>query len=90
MENGNGHGAMTLQKLIDDLKVVLHEGEELMKSSTAEMREKASRRLRETDESIRQNPYPSMGIMFGFGLILGLLAYNLAANTASAGSRNRD
>lgn len=75
-ENGNGHG-VSLEKLMTDLKVVIDDGQELLKSGATQLREKAVASARVTDESIRRNPYPSMGIIFGLGVLLGILGYNL-------------
>lgn len=74
---GNGHG-VSLQQLVNDLKVVVSDGEALLKNSAVNLREKARAGAKATDESIRRNPYPSMGIVFGLGLVLGVLAYNLS------------
>lgn len=78
---GNGHG-VTFQKLVDDLKVVVQDSEELLKSGAGQLRAKAAAGARYTDEGIRRNPYPSMGIIFGLGVLLGLLGYNLISHGA--------
>jgi len=79
-ETGNGN-AVTLQQLLDDLKVVLQHGQEYVKSSAGQVRERTIAGARATDESIRNNPYSSMGIVFGLGLALGLLAHSLFTST---------
>jgi ElaB/YqjD/DUF883 family membrane-anchored ribosome-binding protein len=79
--SSNGHG-MTFQKLVDDLKIVVQDSEELLKNSTGQLRDKAIAGAKATDESIRRNPYPSMGIVFGLGILLGLLGYNLIKSGA--------
>jgi ElaB/YqjD/DUF883 family membrane-anchored ribosome-binding protein len=86
------------EKLLEELRSVVHDGEELLKTGAQEMGERgvaARERLaaaletaRETgrkleeraragaraaDELIRENPYESIGIAFGVGLILGVL-----------------
>ncbi|HZV34278.1 MAG TPA: hypothetical protein VFB72_06845 [Verrucomicrobiae bacterium] len=73
---GNGHG-ITLEKLMEDLKVVVDDGQALLKTSAGQIREKAVAGAKATDESIRRNPYPSMAIIFGLGLALGILSYTL-------------
>ena len=60
-----------------DLKVVIDDGQELLKTGATQLRQKAVSGARATDESIRRNPYPSMGIIFGLGVLLGILGYNL-------------
>ncbi|MDB6068134.1 MAG: hypothetical protein JWR26_4342 [Pedosphaera sp.] len=78
---GNGHG-VTFQKLVEDLKVVVQDSEELLKTSAGQLRQKAFAGAKYTDEGIRRNPYPSMGIVFGLGLLLGILSYNLISSGA--------
>jgi hypothetical protein len=73
-QDGN---AMTLQRLVDDLRVVIRDGEELLKSGAGRLQQTARARARATDESIRRNPYPSMGVVFGLGLLVGILASNM-------------
>lgn len=72
----NGHG-ITLEKLMQDLKVVVEDGQELLRSGAGQLRQRAAASAKATDESIRRNPYPSMAIVFGLGLALGILGYNL-------------
>ncbi|EEF61706.1 DUF883 family protein [Pedosphaera parvula] len=74
LSNGN---SVNLQQLINDLKVVVNDGEALLKSGAAQLRQKAAAGAKATDENIRRNPYPSMGIVFGVGVLLGILAINL-------------
>jgi ElaB/YqjD/DUF883 family membrane-anchored ribosome-binding protein len=74
---GNG-SSVNLQQLINDLKAVVNDGEVLLKTGATQLKEKAVAGAKATDESIRRNPYPSMGIVFGLGILLGILAINLA------------
>jgi len=77
-ETGNGREAgITLQKLLEDLKVVVQDSEELLKTGAGQLRERAIAGAKVTDARIRGNPYPSMGIVFGLGLLLGVLTCNL-------------
>jgi ElaB/YqjD/DUF883 family membrane-anchored ribosome-binding protein len=75
-ETGNGHG-VSLEKLMADLRIVIDDGQELLQTGATQLRQKAVAGARATDESIRRNPYPSMGIIFGLGVLLGILGYNL-------------
>jgi ElaB/YqjD/DUF883 family membrane-anchored ribosome-binding protein len=86
------------EKLLQDLKAVVHDGEELLRAGVHEMGEQGaaarerleaalesardmSHRLQKrvvngakvTDRAIRANPYQSIGIAFGVGLLLGVL-----------------
>lgn len=72
----NGSSA-TLRQLITDLKAVVNDGEALLKTGSVQLKEKAVAGARYTDEKIRRNPYPSIGIVFGVGLLLGILAHKL-------------
>jgi len=87
------------EKLLEDLKEVVRDGEELLRASVNELgeqgeaaREKLAaalevaketqRRLQEraiagakaADKYIRRNPYQTIGIAFGAGLLIGLIA----------------
>lgn len=75
---GNGRG-VDLQKLIDDLKDDIRDGEELLKSGAGQLRERAAAGTRAADETVRKNPYTSMGVVFGVGLLMGILAYAMLA-----------
>jgi ElaB/YqjD/DUF883 family membrane-anchored ribosome-binding protein len=86
------------EKLLQDLKAVVHDGEELLQAGMNELgergqavRERLTAALevaRETrrklekravagakaaDELVRDNPYQSIGIAFGVGVLLGFL-----------------
>jgi ElaB/YqjD/DUF883 family membrane-anchored ribosome-binding protein len=86
------------EKLLQDLKEVVQDGEELLRAGAEELSEKGmaararlssaldaaretGRRLQErtvegaraTDRAIRANPYQSIGIAFGIGLVVGII-----------------
>ncbi|MDB6023282.1 MAG: hypothetical protein JWQ04_3139 [Pedosphaera sp.] len=75
-ESGNGHG-VTLEKLMSDLKVVIEDGQQFLEGGADQLRQKAISGARAADDDIRRNPYPSMGIIFGLGVMLGILSYSL-------------
>lgn len=87
------------EKLLRDLKAVVHDGEELLKAgarglsesgaaarerlaSALEVAKDTQRKLQEqvvsgakaTDRVIREHPYQSVGLAFGIGVLLGILA----------------
>lgn len=87
------------EKLLQDLREVVRDGEELLKAGAEDLGERGSaareklaaalevaretqRRLQEramagakaTDQLIRANPYQAVGIAFGVGLLVGVLA----------------
>jgi len=95
-------GEVTISKLVEDLKVVMHDAEALLKATSAqtgekiqevraraeeslrraqarinEIEEQALKRAREvadvTKEYVRENPWQSVGIAAGIGLLVGLL-----------------
>ena len=86
------------EKLLSDLKAVVHDGEELLKAGAQELGERGivarerlaqalemaketAQRLQQqarvsaqaTDRMIRENPYQSIGIAFGVGMLFGIL-----------------
>jgi ElaB/YqjD/DUF883 family membrane-anchored ribosome-binding protein len=86
------------EKLLQDLKAVVHDGEELLragvqdlsergmaarerlaaalevaKDTRRKLQERASAGLKVTDTYIRENPYQSLGVAFGVGMLLGVL-----------------
>ncbi len=86
------------EKVMQDLKEVVEDGEELLRSGAQALNERGAqvrerlvaamdsakelgRRLQErtidgaraTDRVIRENPYQSIGIAFGVGLLIGVL-----------------
>ena len=87
------------ERLLQDLKAVVRDGEDLLRAGAQNLSEKGlaarerlaaalevaketSRRLQDravasakaTDRLIRENPYQSIGIAFGVGMLLGILA----------------
>jgi ElaB/YqjD/DUF883 family membrane-anchored ribosome-binding protein len=95
---GSSADQVTREKLVQDLKTVVQDAEELIKATAGELGEKAKearQRLgstlaaarqslaelekkaiagaRATDRLIREHPYPSIGIAFGLGLLIGVL-----------------
>ncbi len=86
------------EKLLEDLKAVVNDGEELLRAGVQDLSERGlaarerlaaalevaketRRRLQEravagaqaTDRLIRENPYQSIGIAFGVGILFGIL-----------------
>lgn len=100
--NSTINGDVNTTKLVEDLKVVMHDAEALLKATAAssgeklqEVRAKAEESLRQarerlvqveeeavkrakevaqaTEEYVRENPWQSVGIAAGIGLLVGLL-----------------
>lgn len=72
-KTGNGHN-VDLEMFLDDIKTVVRDGQELLRASAGQFKEKAKYGARETDRAIRESPYQTIGIVFGAGLVVGLLA----------------
>jgi len=70
-DNGN---TVDLETFLEDIKTVVRDGQELLKTSAGQVREKALYGARTTDQAIRKSPYQTLGIVFGVGLIIGLIA----------------
>jgi ElaB/YqjD/DUF883 family membrane-anchored ribosome-binding protein len=66
--------SVELQKFLDDLKAVVRDGEALLKVGATGLRQRAEAGARSTDQLVRGHPYETVGLLFGVGLIVGLLA----------------
>jgi ElaB/YqjD/DUF883 family membrane-anchored ribosome-binding protein len=87
------------EKVMQDLKALVHDGEQMLKAGAGELGEKSHalrakmqstiesakatcQRLEEkaaagakaADKAIREHPYQAVGIAFGLGLLIGVLA----------------
>jgi ElaB/YqjD/DUF883 family membrane-anchored ribosome-binding protein len=82
-KTGNGHN-VDLETFLDDIKTVVHDGQELLKASAGGVKEKALAGARTTDKAIRQSPYQTIGIVFGVGVVIGLLASGLFSGGSEA------
>jgi len=75
-KTGNGPGA-NLEQLLEDIKVVVRDGQELLKHGMTDVKERALSSAKTTDKVVRENPYQTIGIVFGLGLVLGILCYGM-------------
>ena len=73
----NGGSNVNLERLMEDIKVVVRDGQELLKSGYSGVKEQAIERARITDRAVRAHPYQTLGIVFGAGVLVGVLAYAL-------------
>lgn len=78
-KTGNGHN-IDLEQFLEDIKVVVRDGEALLKAGASEFRQKAIAGAQTTERLVHERPYQAIGIAFGLGVIVGLLA-------AGAGTR---
>jgi len=79
---GNGNN-VDLDVFLEDLKAVVRDGQELLKTSANTFRQRALSSARTTDRAIRQSPYQTLGIVLGVGVLVGLIASGMF----SGGSR---
>jgi ElaB/YqjD/DUF883 family membrane-anchored ribosome-binding protein len=77
-KTGNGEHAL-LNKIMDDIKTVVLDGQDLLKAGADECKRKAVSSAQATDRSVRSHPYESIGIVFGLGALAGMLASGLIA-----------
>jgi ElaB/YqjD/DUF883 family membrane-anchored ribosome-binding protein len=70
---GNGH-SINLEKFLEDIKVVVQDGESLLKAGASDLKDRAISGAQSTDKLVRTHPYQTLGIVFGVGLLLGLVA----------------
>ncbi len=64
---------MDVEQFLDDLKTVVRDGEQLLKAGVSEVRQKALTGMKTTDKTVRELPYQTIGIMFGVGVLAGML-----------------
>lgn len=65
---------MDIDTFLEDVKTVVRDGQELLKQGTGAVKQRAIAGARTTDRAIRKNPYQTIGIVLGVGVIVGLLA----------------
>lgn len=73
--SGNGH-SVSVEKFLDDLKTVVRDGEKLLKAGAREIKDRTVSTAESTDQLVRRNPYKTLGIVLGIGLVVGLIAAN--------------
>ena len=75
-KTGNGEHA-NLDKFIEDIKTVVQDGQQLLRAGAQQARQRASLGAQVTDRRVREHPYQSIGIVFGIGILVGVLASGL-------------
>ena len=71
-KRGNGP-SMDMEQLIEDIKKVARDGQELLKHSVSGVKDRAMTGVKTTDRAVRENPYQTIGILFGVGLVIGVI-----------------
>jgi ElaB/YqjD/DUF883 family membrane-anchored ribosome-binding protein len=72
-KTGNGPD-VDLERFLKDIRTVVRDGEELIKATATGAKHKTIAGLHSTDRAIRTHPYETLGIVFGLGIIIGLIA----------------
>jgi ElaB/YqjD/DUF883 family membrane-anchored ribosome-binding protein len=75
-KTGNGHN-VDVDQFIEDLKVVVHDGQELLKARFGEVKQRALTGVKTTNRIVHEHPYQSLGVVFGLGVLVGVLATGL-------------
>ena len=75
-KTGNGHN-VNVEQFIQDLKVVVRDGEELLKASFGGIKQRAIAGAKTSERIVQGHPYQSLGVVFGLGLLAGVLAAGL-------------
>ena len=77
-KTGNGQ-KVDLERILEDLKVIVRDGEDLLKARLTDVKERAISGIRTTDRALRTHPYHTIGIVFGIGIVVGLLCSGLVS-----------
>jgi ElaB/YqjD/DUF883 family membrane-anchored ribosome-binding protein len=75
-KSGNGHN-IDLEQFLNNIKTIVQDGEDLLKAGVTEVKQRAVTGARTTDRAVREHPYQTLGIVFGLGLLVGVLAVGL-------------
>ena len=81
-KTGNGHN-INLEQFLEDIKVVVRDGQELLKAGLSTVKEQARVGAESTGRVARERPYQTVGIAFGLGVLVGLLASGALASRSS-------
>ena len=80
LKNAANHGEELLQSTAADLEEAAKEGHaklteavEAAKGAYLKLQDKIVESAKTTDRVVREHPYPSIGVVFGVGLLIGLL-----------------
>ncbi len=64
-----------VEKFLQHIKTVVRDGQQLLRVGIQRFGERAQSSASSTNRLVRENPYPSVGVAFGVGLIVGYLAH---------------
>ena len=69
-ENGEN---VSLDRLLEDIKVVVRDSRELLSTGLGTVRQQARLKAETTSRFVREKPYHTIGLVFGLGLLAGIL-----------------
>jgi ElaB/YqjD/DUF883 family membrane-anchored ribosome-binding protein len=72
-KTGNGHN-VDLEQFLNDIKTIVKDGEQLLKAGVSEVKQRALTRVKTTNRAVREHPMKTLGIVFGLGVLVGILA----------------
>jgi ElaB/YqjD/DUF883 family membrane-anchored ribosome-binding protein len=75
-KSGNGHN-IDLEQFLNNIKTIVQDGEDLLKAGVTEVKQRALTGAKTTDRAVREHPYKTLGIVFGLGVLVGVLAVGL-------------
>ena len=75
-KTGNGHN-VDVEQFVEDLKTVVRDGEQLLKVGVSEAKRRTIAGAKTTDRTVREYPYQSIGVVFGLGILAGVLVSGL-------------
>jgi ElaB/YqjD/DUF883 family membrane-anchored ribosome-binding protein len=75
-KTGNGDH-VSVEKFLEDIKAVVQDGQELLKVGATQAKRRAVLGAQVTEKQVREHPYQSIGIVFGLGILVGVLASSL-------------
>ena len=70
-KTGNGHD-VNVEQFLEDLKTVVHEGQQLLKTGFSGVKEQALGGVATAEEFAQESPFKAVGIGFAVGLLAGL------------------
>ena len=68
---------MDLEQFLNDIKTIVQDGEQLLKAGVSEVKQRAVTGAQTTNRAVREHPYKTLGIVFGLGVLVGVLAIGL-------------
>jgi ElaB/YqjD/DUF883 family membrane-anchored ribosome-binding protein len=63
-----------LAQFLDDIQAMMRHGQQLLKTGLSGMKDRALTGVEFTDRAVHERPYQPIGLAFGVGIIVGLIA----------------